>query len=166
MLKLFLAALAAVFLAAIPALADTPLGNTVITVPWGDVVAGIVPVLSTLILGGLLWIAQTVAPPLYGILRTAQVEQLMTKAVDFGLNAVAGAAKGQVLTVDVGNEVVKEIVTYGLTHGGQWFIDFAGTPEEIAQKAYARLNLEQSAAKPDFAEIATQAQLAAFGPGA
>ncbi len=163
MTKMFLAAVVAIFFAAIPAVADTPLGNTVVSIPWGDIVSYILPAIGTLFLGGILWIAQTFAPPVYALLRTAQVEQLMERAKDFGINSVAGAVKGKTLDFNVGNDVLREMLVYILTHKPQWLEDFAGTPEELAQKAFARLDLDGSTSKPDFAEVAVEAQVRAFG---
>lgn len=155
MLKFCLAAILAVVCVAMPAIAQTVIASdSVVSVPWGDILAGILPALQTLIFGGLLWIAATVAPSFYALLRTAQVEQLMSKALDFGFNAVAGAVKGKTLTVDIGNEVLKEIVAYALVHGGEWVKDFAGTTEQLAEKAFARVPWPADQAKPDFAEIA------------
>lgn len=145
---------AAAAFAATAVLAD---GSTIVTIPWGDLVAGILPAAQILFMGGLLWVLSHFAPSLYAILRTAQVEQLMNRALDFAVNAVAGATKGKTLEIDTGNEVLKNALTYVLAHGGGWLQEFAGTPIELAEKLYARLDLPPEATKPDLTRIAAEA---------
>lgn len=130
--------------------------TTTVIVPWGDIVGAIMPAAKILFMGGLLWVAMRFAPPLYALMRTAQVEQLMSRAADFAFNAVPGAVKGREVTIDVGNEVLKEMLAYALAHGGEWLTQFAGTPAQIAEKAYARLNLPAEASKPDFEAVANE----------
>lgn len=154
----FLAAFAAIFItigAGVAFAADV--GPTFITVPWGDLIIGILPAVQALFLGGVLWLAATFSPPLYAFLRTKQVEQLLNRAGDFAFGVVPGAVKGREVSIDVGNEVLREMLSYALEHGGQWLTDFAGTPTQIAEKAFARIPWPAEMTKPDFAAIADEA---------
>ena len=153
MKRLAMAALAAVFLTCATAAFAADVAPNLVVVPWGDLVAAILPAAEVLFMGALLWVASTFAPPLYAFLRTKQVEQLLNRAGDFAFNSVGGAVKGRELSIEVGNAVLREMLDYALKHGGAWLTEFAGTPIEIAEKAYARLPFPAEATKPDFAAI-------------
>lgn len=148
----FLVASAAIFFA-LPAMAQ----DTSVSLPIGEIVAYILPTAAMLLFGGILWIAKSVSPSLYAILRTAQTEQLLGRAIDYGINVVYGASKGRELSVDVGNEVLKEALRFTILHGGGWVAEFAGGPHELAQKIYARLNLPETSYRPDFAILINEA---------
>lgn len=151
-----MAAYAAIFLCASTAAFAADV-TSIVHIPWGEIVAAILPAVQTLIMGGVLYLAATYYPPVYAFLRTRQAEQLMARGMDFATNAVVGAVKGQTVSVNVGNEVLAEFVAYGLTHGGEWFTQFAGTPAEIAEKGFARISWPVGADKPDFNAIAANA---------
>ncbi len=51
------------------------------------------------------------------LIRTAQVEQLLGRAIDYGINATANAVKGKTLSVDVGHAVAAQAVKYALDYG-------------------------------------------------
>lgn len=150
--------------AAFPALADivtsAPASISTVVIPWGGIVSALTPAVGLLIFGGVMWIAKTIAPALYAILRTAQVEQLLKNAIGFGVNAVPGAVAGKTLSVNVGNDVLAQSLTYAVYHGGAWLQEFAGTPYELAEKLYARLSLEENAAAPDFHDVVDKAGVA------
>lgn len=154
-LKIVLAAVAAFFIAAATAFAAEPGG--VVNIPWGEMVSWILPGAGVVLFGGILMIAKAIAPPIYGILRTAQVEQLLANAIAFGVNAVDGAVKGKTLDVPVGNEVLRWALVYAMVHGGEWLNDFAGDSVELAQKIYARFDLPADASAPNFVRIADEA---------
>jgi hypothetical protein len=88
---------------------------------------------------------------------TMRVDQLLTRAIAYAMNTVAGAAEGKVLTIDVRNLVVKEAVTYALVHGGSLVKRFAGTPEELAEKIWSRMDLPQEASRPNLLGLSAQA---------
>lgn len=91
------------------------------------------------------------------ILMTAQADQLLTKAIAYGINAVAGAAKDKTLSIEVSNRVLREAVTYAIVHGSDAVKEFLGTPEDIAEKVFARLSAAPEVVKPDIEGIAIAA---------
>jgi hypothetical protein len=181
-------ALAVFFVLTIPAIAQTvgapapvlPVANatdTIVTVPignWADTALGYL----TLALGGfVVWGFRLLPPQLYAIAMTMRADQLMTKALAYALNSVAGAAKDKVWTVNVRNQVLKEVATYALVHGADAVKAFIGTPADMAEKGFARIagpvdtaGKQQpsplpDAPKPDFDEIGAQAKSAAVIQG-
>lgn len=148
----FAVAIAAIFFA-LPAIAQ----DTSVSIPVGEILGYILPSIGLLLFGGVLWIAKTLSPSLYAILRTAQTEQLLARAISYGINATHGATKGKALNFKVGNEVARNALQFTLTHGGAWVKEFAGDPILLAEKIYSRLDLEEWAEKPDFAILADEA---------
>lgn len=84
-----------------------------VTVPIGDWITQSVAVVSTLCVTVLTAITARWAP---AWVRTYLTEQLLTRAVDYGLAVVAGAAKGRVLEIPVANAVIREAATYAVAH--------------------------------------------------
>ena len=119
--------------------------DTTVTVPWGDTLAQIMTGLQetiTVILLGVLTAAVAKLPGwVQAILNTWRVNQMLEKAIDYGINTTIGAVKGQELSVDVGNAVVKTAVEYVVTHAPGWLITWMGGDEMIRQKLMARVNI-------------------------
>lgn len=135
----------------VPALADTAVPSGV-TVPWGDDVIsllGFVQRFLAVILTGVLALGARFVPAALQSYNTtanrAVVEQLLEKAVDFGINKVSGAAKGQTLSVNVGSAVLAEAAQYAVDHGPAQIIAWAGGADSLMEKILARLNLEPGA---------------------
>jgi hypothetical protein len=75
-----------------------------------------------------------------------QVEQLLRRAVDYGMNSVvrAGGSDGA-LTVDVGNAVAAKAVQYAIDNGPAWLVTWMGGAEGVRQKIFARLPIAPDA---------------------
>ena len=89
-----------------------------------------------------------------GLAKTAQVDQLLTKAITFGVNTVVGAEQGKTLTINTAYPVLNQALAYVLEHGPSWLEQFAGTPDQLAQKIVARLPLDPEIPMPNFAQVA------------
>lgn len=84
-----------------------------VTVPIGDWIAQATTSIASLCVAALSWVIARWAPTW---VRTQLTEQLLSRAVDYALGAVAGAAKGKVLDVPVANAVLREAATYAVAH--------------------------------------------------
>lgn len=144
-MKLLIAAALALAVCS-PAFADA---NTV-SAPWGNwVSAGIeqvvLPILAAVLLALLTWAAKFLPASLraYATTKnTAAVEQLLEKAISFGLKKVAGASAGQSLTLTLGSDVLAQAAQYAIDHGPGWLLDWAGGEDGIRQKILARLDID------------------------
>lgn len=141
------AILFALFFAA-PAFAQTTPSATAVTVPIGDWLANVQPVLNTIITLGVAAIVGIVLRFLPAGLRsvlagllTPQVDQLLGQAINYGFNTVAGAEKGKTLTVDTHNGVVAQALQYALDHGPAYLVQWMGGPDAIVEKIISRLDL-------------------------
>lgn len=136
--RLLGAALLALACLVVPAFAaDT----SVVAIPLGSWTEQVAAVAGSVVLGILLWLLRQLPPAIYQALRTAQAEQLLGRAVDYALNAVAGAAKGKTLSVDVGNAVVAAAASYAVENGPGMLIRWLGGPEAIERMILARIHL-------------------------
>lgn len=128
----FMVAAAAVFL--VPSIAHATDGA--VTVPIGDWIAQAVSVVSSVCVAVLTAIVARWAP---AWVRTYLTEQLLSRAIDYGLGVVAGAAKGKVLEIPIANAVLREAATYAVEHApttAKWIGDTL-TPKLIARLSAA-----------------------------
>jgi hypothetical protein len=107
---------AAVCLAAVDCLFPSVVfaaGDGTVAVPIGDWVAQATTSIASLCVAALSWVIARWAPTW---VRTQLTEQLLSRAVDYALGAVAGAAKGKVLDMPIANAVLREAATYAVAH--------------------------------------------------
>ena len=118
---------------------NIPLGS------WINDAAGILSAVLVPILLALVARVLTILPkPIADFVRTLQVEQLLTRAVTYGINAVKDAEHDKVLSVNVGNAVVAEAANYAIQNGPKWVLDWLGGPDGIKQRILARVKLDPS----------------------
>jgi len=122
---------------------------TKIGIPWGDWLGAVVDFISTIaipiVLAFLARLFAVIPGPVVQLLKTMQVEQILQRAVDFALNAVKGATKGKVLSIDTGSEVVAMAVSYVVDKAPAKLIEFMGGELAIREMILARLNIEEAA---------------------
>ena len=135
---------AALALFAAPALA----ADTTVTVPFGDYIAFAADLVSKYaapLVAIILGIAARVLPAaIVDYLAMLRIEQLLTRAVGYGITAVKGAAEGQTLTVNVGNEVLAQALNYAIKHAPD-VVTWAGGADALREKILARLNVAAGA---------------------
>lgn len=151
--------------------------STVVQVPVGDWFGTALGYL-TLSLGGVIaWAFRRIPGRISAILLTAQADQLMARGLVYAINVVVGATKDKVWTVDVRNQVLKEAVTYALTHGSDAVKTFMGKPADIAEMGFSRIDAPTGdvvqkpavlpdAPKPNFVAIGAAAEAAVVTKGA
>ncbi|MCJ2098924.1 hypothetical protein [Methylobacterium sp. E-046] len=137
-------------------------GDTAVIVPVGEYVTAaaqtaepVVVTILTTIVGFLL----TKFFPLARLFLTDRVvEAALTKWMDYGINAVAGAAKGKTLDVDIGSAVLSQAVNRALDRAelskqGKILLDKAGGPAEIAAKLFRMLHLDEHGSDAILAKV-------------
>src|SRR5690606_8164895 len=68
-----------------------------------------------------------------------QVEQLLNRAVQHGVNTAAANLRGREISIDVKHEVLEDALTYAIQHGPAKLIVWMGGEEAIREKIEARL---------------------------
>lgn len=119
--------------------------STSVSIPVGDWLQQGSAILAGLAASRVLWLIARLPPAWSAAAKAAALDQLLTKAIDYGINAVAGAEKGKTLSVNVGNAVLATALQYAVTHGPEWLLAWAGGKSLVAQKLVARLPLEGAA---------------------
>lgn len=128
--------------------------DTTVSIPvgnWLQSATGVIVDILGLLIGAILTWALSFLP---ATLRTyitagmiAQVDQLLGRAVQFGLQkAVDAIGPDKTLTVDVKSAVVADAVQYAIDHGPDKLITMMGGADGIEQKIIARLPLPKGLA--------------------
>jgi hypothetical protein len=82
-----------------------------------------------------------------GALGQGRANELLEKAITYGINTTAGAIRGKTLTVKVGMEVLERALEYAVRHAPA-FVAWAGGAIAVREKIIARLDLEADAELP------------------
>jgi hypothetical protein len=126
--------------------AETAVG---VTIPWGDWLAAAVgsmgETILMIVLSVVAWMSKSLPASIAAMLKTKQVEQILQRSVDYGLNAVAGAAKGKTLDVNTGNEVLNVALAYAVDRAPAQLLAWLGGPEALQHMILARLQLGEDA---------------------
>lgn len=146
MKTLLFAALGIVLAALLHPAAAMAADTTTVAVPIGDWLQQAVPIVAGLSATWVMWLLSRLPAQWLALAKTARFDQLLVNAIGYGLNAVAGAEKGKVLSVDLGNKVVAAALQYAIDNGSEAVIKWAGGRDVVAQKIIARLPLDSDAA--------------------
>lgn len=128
---------------AVPALAQS---STEVQIPVGTWLTEAATFIGPVLAAAVLWLIRKLPGQLSGILMATRVDQLLVKAIDYAINATAGAAKDKPLKIDVGNKVVAEAMSYAIVHGPGWILSWIGGEQALREKIIARLNVDQNTA--------------------
>lgn len=123
----------------------TPVADQQIVLPIGEWIGfGIDVILSGLAII-VTWLFRQIPGQIGALLMTARADQALTKAVEYGLNAVKDAAASRELKIHTANQVALVAYKYFNEHGNALIIQFAGTRQQIIEKIWARLKVEPAA---------------------
>ncbi len=125
-----------------PAQAAEAVAAGSIRVPIGEWLAASASLAAPVIALAYAWLLRQLPEQIVGILRTIRVEQILDKAITYGVNAVRGAAQGKTLDINLGSEVLAEAVQYVIDRAPAWVIEWTGGREGIAKMIAARLPME------------------------
>ena len=120
-----------------------------ISVPYGEWITAAMQAAVTIavpaLTGAVIYVVHKIAPRLRHTLSEQAVEQAVQEATDYVLNAVDGAAKGRMLTIEVGSHVIAKATQRVIDRGPYWLLNRAGGPYGIAERVFQRLHLEPRA---------------------
>lgn len=125
-----------------------------VEVGWGDMLSDIIKSLAVVILAFAVWLLRK-APASFtgaldmiaGMMGQGRANELLEKAINYGVNATAGAVQGKTMKVAVGNEVLERAFEYALRHAPGVVANLGGSTM-LREKIMARLDLDESAALP------------------
>ena len=126
-----------------------PAPVTSVDLPWGDLVSAVAKpvfdVIASLLVTLITGLLVRYAGPLGSLITKPQLEAALGRVEAFGLNAVTGAAKNRVLTIDLGSATLAAMVQYGADNLKPWAIKEAGGLPGLAEKLFRRMSLEDAA---------------------
>ena len=130
-----------------PALAGAAAGG--VAIPWGDWLVGLlqpvsavlVPLAAAAVTAGI----ARVAPWAGSVLTRDRVEAAIRAGAEYGQNAVAGAARGRTVSVDLGSAVVAAGARHVLAHAPAHVVRNAGGAEGVAARIFRALPLDPQA---------------------
>lgn len=132
--------------------AETATGTVSISIE--SLTNAVLPTIATVVLAILGWVIARVPAAVQPLIKTFLTEQLLERAIAYGCNVVAGAARGKTVTVKVGNDVLAQALDYAVRMGSRQLITWLGGPVAVAERIWARLPLDSAATAPDFAAVA------------
>lgn len=126
---------------------------TTVVVPVGNWITQILDnataVVAAAIAALVAWAFRALPKTVVDILRTMQVEQLLKRATDYGINVTKGAVKDKALEIHVGNQAVANAVQYVIDNAPGWLIKWMGGTEAVRDKIIARIPMDATVGKVD-----------------
>lgn len=123
--------------------------DAAVILPWGDWLVALAQtlqvVLAPMLIALVTGLIARFAPLLGYVVSRGMVEGMVARVTDYALNAVAGAAKGRVLTVPVGSAVIAAAVQRAADEVPGFVIRAAGGLPGLAERVFRRLDLEEGA---------------------
>jgi hypothetical protein len=131
-------------------LACAQASHSAITIPYGawihdalgiarDVALAVVPLFIA-------WLSRELPPYAAFMLRTKIAEQWLGRAIDGAYNAVDGATRDRLLTVELGNAVLARALQDMIDNAPAWLVTWLGGEAGIRRAILRRLDLEAKAA--------------------
>lgn len=147
----------------VPIAPTLPVDPNSVVIPYGAWLDAALSVLLTGVGTVAAYMLRWLPGRLYALAMTMQAEQLLTRAITYGINATRDAARDKTLDVRVTNEVLRQALTYALTHAPALLRRFMGSEVDIAEKIFARLPVAPEVGRPELSKIAavssTEAEL-------
>jgi len=130
------------------AVAVVPKGTEII-IPWGTYVSELASLIASFAFAAIVFGLRRLPGQAVAIMQTLRAEQLLQKAIDYGVNATAGAVKDKTLSVTVANEVIAKAMRYAVDNGAPKIVAWMDGADGIGQKLIARLKIEPAAEHDD-----------------
>lgn len=134
----FLFAAVALVLWAMPAFAQTTDGT--ITIPWGAWLGDVLDWSVTIILAVVAWALRQLPAGIYAIIQQLRAEQLLERAIDYGINAVKGASYDKQLDIPTTSAVIEAAAEYAVVNA-PLLVQYLD-PDTLRAKILARLAVE------------------------
>jgi hypothetical protein len=112
-----------------------------IRIPWGNYVADGLVACSAVVVAG---VTALLRPVLQSSFLGRTVDQLLERAIQYGINATADAVRGKNLSIAVGNQVLERAAEYALAHAPA-LVRRMGGMTRLKEKIIARLDLAAGA---------------------
>ncbi|HRO04593.1 MAG TPA: hypothetical protein PLS69_13405 [Terricaulis sp.] len=123
-------------------------------VPWGQWLSDLIGGAFAIIFAALLWLMRklpsNITAMVNGISQAmgqGSMNELLEKAVNYGVNVTKDAVRNQTMTIKVGNEVLERATEYAIRHAPGLVAKYGGL-STLREKIVARLELDADASVP------------------
>lgn len=144
---------------AVAVVAQPATDTAVVTVPYGTWLtsgaAGIQEIVVSIVMAVIAFACRKLPAAIGTVLKSILTQQLVERAIAFGMNTVTGAAKDKVLSVPVGNAVLANALNYVLEHAPAWFVKWTGGEAAIRDHIIALLPVAPDASLANATPTAT-----------
>ncbi|AWB21259.1 hypothetical protein DA075_10330 [Methylobacterium currus] len=142
--------------------------TAVVTIPYGSwltsAAAGIQEIVVSVIMAVIAFACRRLPAAIGAVVRGLLTQQLVERAIAFGMSTVAGAAAGKTLSVPVGNAVLANALNYAVEHAPGWFLKWAGGEQAIRDHIIALLPMDQDASLAPATSTAVASQPTPVAP--
>ena len=126
-----------------PALAqDGAILDGTVTVSWGAWLGIVLDHITEILLAVLMFALRKLPLSVYEVITMLRVDQLLGRAVDYGMKTVKGAAEDKTLSLSIANKVVEEAMEYAVLNAPSLVSMISDT---LRDKIVARLNIDGDA---------------------
>lgn len=137
---ILLAVAAGAVMLATAALAQTPNDNQIV-IPWGNWLGDVAMFIGASAAAFVTFALRALPAQWAAMAKTARVDQLLERAIQYGANTVQGATKDKEMPVPIANDVLEMALEYALANGPKALLGWVGGEEGLRQKIIARLNV-------------------------
>ena len=142
--------------------------TAVVTIPYGSwltsAAAGIQEIVLSVIMAVIAFACRRLPAAVGAVIKGLLTQQLVERAIAFGVSTVAGATAGKTLSVPVGNAVLANALNYVVSHAPGWFLTWAGGEQAIRDHIIALLPMEEAASLAPATSTAIAAQPTPVAP--
>lgn len=117
-----------------------------VTIPYGDWLAQLLAGVSAVVLPLVTYAFRKLPRNAGEFLFSKRVDQLLDRALTYGINATANAVKGKTLDLQTGNLVVNMAIDYATKHAPKLIDEFG--VQMLREKILARIDLDDVAELP------------------
>jgi hypothetical protein len=121
-----------------------PTSDGKVTIEYGGWVSKALDFVYPILIAVIVWLFRQLPAQVVSILEMLRVEQLIARAVDYGINTVKGATKDKKLEIPVANQVIEAAADYAAAQASTLVERFGGL-EALKQKILARLTVVEGA---------------------
>ncbi|MGI6245183.1 MAG: hypothetical protein ACOYJQ_05385 [Pseudochelatococcus sp.] len=119
----------------------------VITIPWGAWLAAVLDWASAIVIAVIAWALRRLPAGIHAIIRQLRAEQLLGRAVDYGINAVKGATRGKKLDIVTTHAVIETAAEYAVANAPV-LVGRLGA-DTLRAKILARIEADESVTAAD-----------------
>lgn len=119
-----------------------------VVIEWGAILGNVATFLASFAALFVTFLFRALPGEWAAMAKTARVDHLLEKAIQYGANTVKDATLDKKMTVPVANDVIEKAVEYALEMGPPTITNWVGGEDGLRKKIIARIDVATTAAIP------------------